>query len=253
MNIISKKLCNTKFVFVFTPPFSGSTALAKILNTSPKSMLLNSRGEGQWMIPGMRKPNPWNPEKKINWKRVKVRWMERVLSVESLVGQISIVIEKSPPNLVRYKNLLDNFPNHELIVYNRNPYANCSSTFHRLHVEKNLTSKERQLILQKLAEDWLYRSRICKRIIDSEDVLFFTYERLCSNPEKVVKSIISRIPDLVKIDHTLEIQVKDYPSQRLRNFNTEQINKLSKKEKDMISEVLNKEGDLINFFGYTLV
>ncbi len=68
-----------------------------------------------------------------------------------------------------------------------------------------------------------------------------------------MKSIISRIPDLVKIDHTLEIQVKDYPSQKLRDFNTEQINKLSKKEKDMISEVLNKEGDLINFFGYTFV
>ena len=70
MNIISKKLCNTKFVFVFTPPFSGSTALAKILNTSPKSMLLNSRGEGQWMIPGMRKPNPWQSQGTCRWDRL---------------------------------------------------------------------------------------------------------------------------------------------------------------------------------------
>ena len=54
------------FFFLITPPYSGSTAIAKLLNTSRKTMTLNSKGEGQWLVPGLCEKDRWNPDKEVD-------------------------------------------------------------------------------------------------------------------------------------------------------------------------------------------
>lgn len=52
------------FLFLLTPPYSGSTAMAQLINTSHKTMVLNKNGEGQWLIPGLSDKDRWSVEKK---------------------------------------------------------------------------------------------------------------------------------------------------------------------------------------------
>ena len=86
---------NVKFIFIVTPPYSGSTVLAKILNTSPTSMMLHPRGEGQWLIPSMCTHDRWNPIKRIDWPLVKKTWYSRYNAINDLVGNIRIIIVKT--------------------------------------------------------------------------------------------------------------------------------------------------------------
>ena len=54
------------FLFIITPPRSGSTALAQILNSAQETTFLNKRGEGQWLIPGLCEADRWNPDTFVN-------------------------------------------------------------------------------------------------------------------------------------------------------------------------------------------
>ena len=55
------------FLFIITPPYSGSTALAKFLNTSSKISIFGNKAEGQWLIPGMCQKNRWENNKYIDY------------------------------------------------------------------------------------------------------------------------------------------------------------------------------------------
>jgi hypothetical protein len=147
-----------RYLFIFTPPYSGSTALAKILNSTPGSMILNGRAEGQWLIPGLCTNDRWDPWKYIDWESVKLVWSSRVALVEEMVAPVELVIEKSPPNLVRSNALLECFPKHEVLVFNRNPYGYCSSILYRQHQPEAKTLAQRAEILELMAHEWVYRS-----------------------------------------------------------------------------------------------
>jgi len=86
-----------KFFFILTPPNSGSTVLAKILNTSPNSMILHSKAEGQWLLPSMFLKGRWNLDKQINWKKVKKVWIRKFIKTNAHVESLNLIIEKSPP------------------------------------------------------------------------------------------------------------------------------------------------------------
>ena len=100
-----------KYLFIVTNPFSGSTALAMILNNSPRSMVLTEKAEGQWLIASLCDDDRWNPDKAVDWDLVARTWYQRYQAVNQLVGTIDVIIEKSPPNMVRLEKLLDIFPN----------------------------------------------------------------------------------------------------------------------------------------------
>jgi len=98
-----------KFLFIITPPYSGSTALAILLNGSPNSMILNPRGEGQWLIQSFCDDDRWNPAKEVDWELVKRTWLERYRIINLHVSRVRVVIEKSPPNMVRINQLIKTF------------------------------------------------------------------------------------------------------------------------------------------------
>lgn len=239
------------FLFVFTPPNSGSTALAKILNSAHSSMTLKKNGEGQSLIPGLHKSGRWNPEMKIDWSSVKAVWMSKVRMVEELVGRIDFVIEKSPPNLVRSAQLLEQFPKHEIIVFNRNPYANCASLLYRHHQPDLKSEDERIATLKVLAKKWLIRAGYAKNIITHHSPVTFTYEELCGDVAATVAKIKEQIPLLEGISPELEIKVKDYPPQKISDQNKRQIANLSEREKEAIGESFKEHEELLNSFGYT--
>jgi hypothetical protein len=170
---------------------------------------------------------------------------------QEMTGPVHLVIEKSPPNLVRCESLLEHFPKHELLVFNRNPYAYCASILYRQHQPESKSESMRSEILALMAKEWLSRSSYARDIAMRQGSICFTYEQLCSNPQQLLRDLADRVPLLRGIRHDIEIKVKDYPPQRIRNFNPDQIKKLSRPEKDSIQNVLSENKLLLDFFGYS--
>lgn len=241
------------FLFIITPPYSGSTALAQILNSAHGTAFLQKRGEGQWLIPGMCETDRWDRQKIINWESVRAVWLKRIEFIEARVQDVRLIIEKSPPNLVRIDQLTEIFSNHSLMAFNRNPYANCSSILYRYYDPKNKSEGERTRILSRLADDWLFRSDWIKRWIDKWQLTTFTYEGFCAEPAACVSKLAVDLPVLQTVDVNKSIKVKHYKKQGIINFNEEQISRLSQKGLDTISEVLTKDLTLVSFFGYDIL
>jgi hypothetical protein len=242
-----------RFLFILTPPFSGSTLLAKILNTSKNTMLLHEKGEGQWLIPQMCEPDRWKPEKKIDWKVVKLVWLNQYKRVFSQENHTALIVEKSPPNIVRAEQIFKHFNNAVFMAFNRNPYANCSSILHRNYVVEKLSKEKRIAILENLARLWIFRSRHIRSFIEVHNIYYFTYEAFCEQPIKCINGLIEICPELKDVNVNAHVKVKDYKAQGIVNQNPRQIEWLDQDEIAVISSVLSAEEALLKFFGYSLL
>lgn len=242
-----------KFLFIITPPYSGSTALAILLNGSPNSMILNPRGEGQWLIQSFCDDDRWNPAKEVDWELVKRTWLERYRIINLHVSRVRVVIEKSPPNMVRINQLIKTFTNSSVFAFNRDPYANCSSILHREFNPEQFTTGQREITLERLAGQWLVRSRLIRDTIDKMNLLHFTYEEFCGSPETYIKKVLSLCPELEVVDCNRDIKVKDYPVQSIVNQNIRQVALLNSADKDCISKVLSQDAGLVEYFGYSII
>ncbi len=240
------------FFFILTPPYSGSTALAKILNTAQGAALLHDNAEGQWLVPGMRDDARWDPAKVIHWDSVRATWLHRIQTLRANV-QVDFVIEKSPPHMVRLEQLLRVFPNHSLMAFNRDPFANCASILYRHHEPQNKTKPERIRILEDLAREWLFRSGWVRKWIQEKNVVYFSYEQFCADPEGCVSLLTPQIPALQTVQVNKAIKIKDYQRQKLENHNARQFGNLNPREIYAISEQLKADSALVSFFGYEVV
>lgn len=242
------------FLFVIAPPYSGSTALAQVLRTARGARFLRDNAEGQWLVPGLCEPDRWNPQKQVNWESVKAVWLNALSKGGSTTAldYPKIVIEKSPPNLVRADQLARTFPNHAAFAFNRDPYANCSSILYRNHDPATLAAESRLQVLSTLALDWLERSRWIRRWIDLWSLCYFRYEDFCAAPTSCVSRLVSQVNTLATVDVTRPIKVKDYDVQALVDCNPSQIARLNPQDMDAISAVLSENETLVKYFGYRI-
>ena len=240
------------FLFIVTLPFSGSTALAKLLNTSPRTMILQDRAEGQWLVPGLCESDRWEGNKEVDYGSVKAVWLHTYQSTKRLTQNIDFVIEKSPPNMMRLEKLLAQFDQYSCIANNRNPYACCSSMLYRNHDAKNMTPHQRQVVLEQLAHDWLLRSKNLRALIDKLKMPKLSYEDFCQDPSALLNTL--SLPDDLKetVDPKANVKVKDYESQPISSQNERQISQLTSQEIDHISKILETESELLHFFGYKI-
>ena len=238
------------FLFIVTPPYSGSTALAALLNTSHRTMMLQERGEGQWLVPGLCEKDRWSQDKEIDYQSVKAVWLNKYQQMKRTNQNIDVVIEKSPPNLIRIEMLSRQFREFSFLANNRDPYANCASILYRNYDADNMSVAERTAALSTLARDWIMRSLILKHLISDLQMPLLTYEDFCRNPALVLNML--RIPAraLETINPRAYVKVKDYKSQPISNQNARQISKLTLEELEYISYELKPHRELLSFFGY---
>ena len=244
-------LSDPLFLFIFTPPHSGSTALAQVLNSAPGTTFLEERAEGQWLVPGMCESPRWNPARFIDWNSVRAVWMAQLRHVESLVGRREVVIEKSPPNLVRVDALLETFPHHEVVVFNRNPFAFCASVLYRNYDVRKLPAAGRAAILRREIQSWISCSAILRKHAEALRSIRFSYEEFCANPDRWIDLLAERIPILGAARTDQAVAVKDYQPQPIVDQNRRQIGKLLPEERELIGKELGLHEDLARFFGYT--
>lgn len=238
------------FLFLLTPPYSGSTAIAKLLNSACGTMLLHESGEGQWLVPGMCQDDRWDQSKQLDYQSIRATWLSQYQKTNELVGNIEVVIEKSPPNILRIKDISALFYDYSLLANNRNPYASCASILYRKHPVAKLSPDQRIQTLLQIAQRWTNRSRALKSLIEDLRIPFVSYESFCSSPQNLIDAL--RIPAQIveTIDTTSKVNVKDYDAQPITNQNTRQLSNLTSNEIGELKSYFSSHSELLGFFGY---
>lgn len=203
------------------------------------------------MIPGTRTPDRWNADFQFNWDSIRSVWLNRIEFVRSLVGRVDLVIEKSPMLSVRASQLRQVFPESFFVILNRDPFASCSSFFHR-YKDSSLDTQARAKQFETLASKWVERSKKLREAAETFGTATIRYEDFCDNPEACVSSLASCIPELASVDTKKPVKVKDYPEQGIQNQNPRQLAWLKDPDAGAIREVLSQEKNLLEYFGYAL-
>ena len=234
-----------KFLFILCPPFCGSTLLHELVSTSLHVSANNVLGnrEGQ-SLPTVRKimfdhNERWNEDKKYPWNFIKKEW----LKYWDLTKKV--LIEKSPPNIIRAADIEKIFEPAFFICMVRNPYAHCESIIRR-H-KKN--PKDAALFSVKCL--WYQK----KNIENLKRVIFFKYEDLVISPENIKEKIIHFIPELedITLNHTFHAHNFKKIPMKITNLNDEKISQLTQEQLNGINQIFESEREILQYFNYDLI
>jgi hypothetical protein len=230
----------TKYVFVLCPPFSGSTVLWQLLATSPNASALPTEGQFVDAVRDVMWEDRWNPEVDFPWPMIKREW-ERVWDLAK-----PVLLEKSPPNLIRARAIGETFCPAYFLAMVRNPYAFCEGYERRRHTGMTYA-----------ARFWVEcAQRQLTNVEHLERVILLTYEELTQNTCDVSDRILRFVPELGRLDTGATITAESilgFGPRRIRNLNQIKINQLSTRDIFEINYVLANHTDLLCRFGYGLL
>jgi len=225
------------YLFILCPPYSGSTVLWKLVGTSDAVSSLPSEGQFLPEVKDVMRQAPWNPDVKLPWKRIKDVWDGYWDHDKPLL------VEKSPPHIIRTGEILEHFSPVYFLLMVRNPYAHCEGLMRRNQVNAQEAAKFTVRCLRKQAEN---ASRL-------NNILCFTYEELVASPESISGKIQSSIPQIGDLKPTQSFEVRSIDGVVKRgivDLNRKKINNLSASDLKEINEVLKSNADVMNHWGY---
>jgi len=243
-----------KYLFVVCVNNCGSTLIQRILGTSNNALRHDS--EGQFLVPNNLLPNPvyykcggvWTERSDIfentiyyNWPEIKRVWHAEWAKKGNL--ETNILIEKSPPNVLRTKLLFKEFFESYFIVSIRNPYVMCQSVKEKVVDDKKIVSR--------CIKHWVTCAYKQQQNMDLPNSLTVTYEQLCENPQNFRYELIELLPELYDIDLEKEYVIKD-KSSKIINSNKEYLKRLTDEDRIEINNTLIGHEEILEFWGYTI-
>ncbi len=226
-----------KYLFILCPPASGSTLLWQLIRSSPQVGALPA--EGQTLVKDILfTERRWDPALPVPWEQVRRAW-EAAWDMSK-----PVLLEKSPPHLVRAGQLQEHFPNSHFVVMVRNPYAACEGIRRRWRNDLDWATLVRRWV-ERAA--WQLDNRA-----SLERTLFFTYEELCHDPESIARRLLGFVPELERLQPQGEFKVFER-KQAVENLNQRQIARLSATDIREINAVLAEHRPLLAEFGYELL
>jgi len=241
-----KKKVESKYLFILSPPYCGSTMLTDLLSTSKSVSISNPLGtkEGQ-TLPEVKylmfdTQDRWNPKKDFDWEYIKKIWL-RYWDISK-----PILIEKSPANILRAESIQKVFTPIMFLISFRDPYAQCESIIRR----NNDTAE--------YAANFAIKSlKTQKNNIEKlkSEKLIISYEDLTEDPMKFYDELVKYIPELhdIVIDRKIRAHNLNNTPMKMRNLNKDKINKLSCKELTIINKIFMKNKKLLEYFNYEII
>ncbi len=242
-----------KFVFVLAPPYSGSTVLFRLIETSAHVSALP--GEGQFLpeVTETMRAAPWDKGQPLPWADIRAAWETYWDKTKPLL------LEKSPPNMIRARDIEAAFDPAFFVVLVRSPYAHIEGLARRAHVPPMNLPKNagRAQAFARAAELWLsFAETQRETIAKSRNVAWLTYEQLTQSPDDAAAKLQAFLPELGALDtgarfgvHALE----GTKARELRDMNETKRKLLTKADFEIINDVLGGHTDLLAFFGYELL
>lgn len=234
-----------KYLFILSPPYCGSTLLNEIISTAQGVSVNNPWGtrEGQ-TLPAVRKmmfdhDRRWDEDLDFNWSYIKKEWRKYWdLSAP-------VLLEKSPPNVIRARSIEKHFPPAYFIVFYRNPYAHAESLIRRNKRSPQEAARFalRALRYQKENKEQLRRS------------LSISYENLTEETQEAVHKIQNFIPELDDLRSDKKFSAHNYRQKQMsaQNLNPAKIARLTVAQKREITAVFRDQREILDYFGYDLI
>jgi len=243
-NFVIKKN-NHKFLFILSPPYCGSTLLTELISSSGSVSVNNPFGtkEGQ-KLPTVRKTmfdhnRRWDIKLDFDWVDIKKEWMK--------YWNLSypILLDKSPPNIIRTKSIIKTFHPSYFIIFHRNPYAMCESLIRR-HKIKPLFAAE--FAIKSLEYQMI-------NISELKNAIHLSYELLTDQTKTAIKIMSYLLPELKDIKYNQLFTAHNYFSKnmKIKNLNTENIKRLTSEQLLQINNIFNQKKEVLNFFNYKLI
>jgi hypothetical protein len=230
----------SSYVFILCPPYAGSTVLWRLMSSS--TAVSSLPGEGQFLpeVKEVMRQSPWNPDVVLPWSRIKEVW-------DGYWDQSRpLLVEKSPPNLVRADDIVKYFhPVHFLIMV-RNPYAHCEGLIRRNHWSPAEAAEFSMRCMRQQA----------KNGAELPHTLCFTYEELVANPRGISEKIQLFLPQTGALEHTGKFSVHSVDGvveREIVDLNAKKIGNLSANDIVAINEVLEKNLDVMAYWGYECI
>ena len=259
-------------LFVICPNNSGSTFLAGALATCRAVWSLS--GEGQ-AIPGYAGPVTtrglelaiWAAEPRgialfadpgrHDWARTRKAWYFFARADDP---GASVFVEKSSQRVFQIGQLARYFRNPRFLFMVRNPYAACEGicrSFRRRFGWDHLPrAAEGGRSLEEMAAahvvHCLARQRRNVEARGNRGV-FFTYEAMCAEPERVAREIQALVPELDDLELRRRLPVKGRYDEVLTDMNARQIARLTAGQLAAFNRVFHEHRDLFDHFGYEML
>lgn len=244
MRILKPNIEN-EYLFILSPQYCGSTLLNEIISTSKFVSVNNTQGnrEGQTlpttkkiMFDGIKR---WDTSIDFDWKLIRKEWMKYWDTTKP------ILLEKSPPNLIRAASINKAFPNSKFIIFYRNPYAHCESLIKRSNRSPKWAAEHaiKCLRFQKINMDLLLK------------FLVVSYEDLTENPMKFRDQLIEFIPAIKDVKTNIKFSAHNFKEEvmEIKNLNNEKISKLSSAQLIDINKVFNENKEILEYFNYKII
>ena len=264
----------TSHLFVLCPNNNGSTFLHNALATSRRTWNLPYEGRkalgyagpsftndrrmlGRARIWAARRRwldilgNPAN----YDWPRTRKAWY---FQSHARDPGASIFVEKSPEHLVIADDLSWRFRNARFLVMVRNPYAVCEGVCRGLHrrlrggLPVALEGERLETLAARHVATCMERQRRNVETLGGRGV-FFTYEAMCAEPERVARKIRDLVPELDDLCLRQRLPVHHTYHEMLTDMNARQIARLAPGQIAAINRVLRGHRAVLEHFGYELM
>ena len=267
----------TTHLFGIGPNNSGSTFLQQALATCRATW--NLPEEGQWM-PGFTgpsgsrplesgEPRPsvlWTADRRwldrfadpdaYDWPRTRKAWYFQAYARDP---EASVFYTKSPPHLVIVDELARHFRNAKFLFTVRDPYAVCEGIIRirddQPHKYAPLKAHFPDRTLPELAATHVATCLAWQRRnveAHGDRGVFFTYEAMCAEPERVEHRIRALVPALDDLCLRQRLPVKRRYHEMLTDMNARQIARLDAAELAECTRVFRERRDVLDYFGYDL-
>lgn len=248
---------DVRWFIVLTMPNSGSTAVANVLATAPAAIGLTHKCEGEWLVPELSdRAHAWDPGHGVWGPMVRARWL-RAVHRRTPPGVPTVVVEKSPPNMVRrgwLEELLAPMPVRFLALV-RDPYAVCASWRENYGAgNRSLPRRPRDDtdLCEMLGELYVQRLGHIDQAVDV-GVPILRYEDWTRDPGSLVDVVTPLEPLLADFDPHAEVAVKGRPPRPPVDLNATHLASLDDAAIDAISEGLRAGASTVERYGYRLL
>ncbi|MYD86892.1 MAG: sulfotransferase [Acidobacteria bacterium] len=184
-----------------------------------------------------------------DWARIRAAWYFQARARDP---RAPVFFTKSPPHLLVVEELARRFSNPRFLFLVRNPYAVCEGIC-RFRESRGLGLSDGSLP-EMAARHAVACLDVQRRNIAAHGGrgVFFTYETMCMEPERVAAAIRRLVPELEDFDLRQRLAVGRY-HEMLTDMNERHIARLTPARIAAFNRVFRPRRDLLDHFGYEML
>lgn len=227
------------YLFVLCPPYCGSTLLWKLLSTSANASALPDEGQFLPELESVMREKPWDAGRALPWPRIKQVWESYWDSSKP------VLLEKSPPNLIRTREILAHFHPVKFVIMVRNPYAQVEGLMRRNRWKERFSAHFAMRCLRAQLDN-------ARRL---DNALVLTYESLVANPIEACTQLAAFVPELDDLDPAASFEVHSIDgtvNRPITDLNSKKIAALDPDTLAALNAVFEQHEETMTAWGYEI-